>query len=104
MNKLPIFFHAQQPFSCIELHSDPGGYHFLSYTPVLSPITESTYSCICDGLELKLLHEDGVIKICTRNCQSPNLNSANIYFWPLGGHFAKYNSSQIFRLYGMYLA
>ena len=40
-------------------------------------------------------------KIYTRNCQSPNLNSANIYFWPLGGHFAKYNSRQIFRLYGI---
>ena len=36
-----------------------------------------------------------------RDCQSPNLNSANINFWPPGGHFAKYNSRQIFRLYGI---
>ena len=34
-----------------------------------------------------------------RDCQSPNLNSANINFWPPGDHFAKYNSRQIFRLY-----
>ena len=36
-------------------------------------------------------------------CQSPNLNSANIIFWLLGGHFTKYNSRQIFWLYGMWL-
>ena len=36
-----------------------------------------------------------------RDCKSPNLNSANINFWPLGGHFAKNNSRQIFCLYGM---
>ena len=45
------------------------------------------------------MHND-VIKIYTRNCQSPNSNSASIYFWPLGGHFTKYNSRQIFQLYG----
>ena len=81
--------------------------------------------CICDGLEhnslVETLHDfdfglrtlvkpradfhrtkhDDVIKIHMRDCQSPNLNSANIYFWPLGGHYAKYNSCQIFRLHGM---
>ena len=35
------------------------------------------------------MKHDDVIKICMRDCQSPNLNSANIYFWPLGGHFAR---------------
>ena len=47
---------------------------------------------------------DDVIKNCMHECQSPNLNSANIYFWPLGGHFAKYNSCQIFRLHGNLLS
>ena len=92
---------------------------------VLPPTMESTYSCICDGLEHNSLVEtlpwlrlwsshfsqtmcrlppkhDDIIKICMRDCQSPNLNSANIYFWPLGDHFAKYNSRQVFRLYGIF--
>ena len=46
------------------------------------------------------MKHDDIIKICMCDCQLPNLNSANIYFWPLGGHFAKYNSRQIFWLYG----
>ena len=46
---------------------------------------------------------DDIIKICMHDCQSPNLDSANTYFWLLVGHFAKYNSRQIFRLYGIWL-
>ena len=88
---------------------------------VFPPTPESMYSCICHGLEHKSLVEtfpwlrfrsshfsrttcglpphDDVIKICMRDCQSPTLNSANIYLRPLGGHFAKYISHQIFWLY-----
>ena len=48
-------------------------------------------------VDFRRAKHDDVIKIC----HSPiaKFNSANIYFWPLGGHFTKYNSCQIFRLY-----